>query len=189
MKKVIIEQNGFDPMILSVPEGASVRIEDGVTLVEPKRYIPKVGDCVFAKNPYSDASCYFVCGGFDEDGDPFEMNEIRVDAMRNTVDFDCIFMGYSESYTFTKITPEELQAEFNKRGYEYDFESHTAKKLVWKPKMGEDYKWVTMHGRTMTTTWANDSADLSLAEMKNCFHPDDTDGIEKYIAHIKSFER
>ena len=39
--------------------------------------------------------------------------------------------------TFTKITTEELQAEFNKLGYEYDFETHTAKKMEWKPKCSD----------------------------------------------------
>ena len=189
MKKIIIEQNGHVPIILSVPEGASVRIDDDVTLIESKKYAPKVRDCVFVENPYSDASFYFVCGGFDRDGDPLEMNRIRVDAVRDIVEFDNPMVGYTKTYDFTQITTVELQAEFNKRGYEYDFKTHTARKLVWKPKKGDYYKFVNTDGNTKLSLWGDDNLDKGRFAFKNCFHPDDTEGIEKYINYIKNFEK
>ena len=38
-----------------------------------------------------------------------------------------------------KITPEEFQAEFEKFGYVYDFETHTAQKKRWRAKLKREY--------------------------------------------------
>jgi len=269
MKKVIIEQSGQESIILNVPEGASVRIDDGVAIVEPKfkkgdilyfnngeglswilvfkkinesnsnpidyfimlvngelrfnyfcrtssmtithatpeqaqilfdaltregkrwdseklevvdlKYTPKVGDCV--KIIYPSGNTYF-CEVSNVDGYQIESRNVEITPKGVN------FKNYPEYLTYDsveKITPEELQAEFNKRGYEYDFETHTAK--VWKPKNGEKYCCVTANGGRMYQTWYNNRFDNARFEIKNVFHPKDKEGIEKYIAHIKSFER
>lgn len=186
MKKVIIEQNGHVPMVLSVPEGASVRIEDGVTLVEPKIYIPKDGDCVMC-DLVGTGTFYFVYNGDRNSKGHYIVifdNEAKVDSFLTSK------FTHELIATATKITPVELQAEFNKLGYEYDFESHTANRLAWKPKVGGRYKAVNFDdNEIIELIWDNDILDRNWLEMKNVFPPHDTEGVEKYIAHIKSFER
>ena len=265
MKKVIIEQSGQESIILNVPEGASVRIDDGVAIVEPKfkmgdvlfdslcpniqiysgsvdciaqlfldknklffdgttgtdldfcryatdtekqllfdalakegkrwdseklevvdlKYTPKVGDCVKLIDTDWVHPIFFVCGhvnGLDiyEAGDIISHDRV----IEKKSSFPFIRVPH---ISYEKITPEELQAEFNKLGYEYDFETHTAK--VWKPKNDEAYCCVAAKGGKIHQIWLNDRLDNARLEMKNVFHPDDKEGIEKYIAHIKSFER
>ena len=261
MKKVIIEQSGQESIVLNVPEGASVRIDNGVTIVEPKfkkgdilfdshcpniqiysgsndciaqlfldknnlffdgttgtdldfcryatdtekqllfdalakegkrwdseklevvdlKYTPKVGDCV--KIIYPSGNTYF-CEVSNVDGN--QIGSRNVEITPNGVHFK----NYPKYLTYDsveKITPEEFKTEFNKLGYEYDFETHTAK--VWKPKNGEMYCCVTVNGGRLHQIWLNDRLDNFRLEIKNVFHPDDKEGIENYIAHIKSFER
>ena len=185
MKKVIIEQSGQESIVLNAPEGASVRIDDGVAIVEPKKYTPKVGDCVKLIDTDWVHPIFFVCGhvnGLDiyEAGDIISHDRV----IEKKSSFPFIRVPH---ISYEKITPEELQAEFNKLGYEYDFETHTAK--VWKPKNGEKYCCVTTNGDRMHQTWSNDKLDNARFKIKNVFHPDDKEGFEKYVAHIKSFER
>ena len=54
--------------------------------------------------------------------------------------------GKSVAYfigTDGKITKDEFQSEFNKLGYEYDFQTHTATKKRWRAKVGEYYWGLT----------------------------------------------
>ena len=102
------------------------------------KYVPKVGDCV--KLDKGNIILYF----FVENETAEYVNSkymVVGDAIEFDNDYDK-FGGYlKNSYNriYTKITPKELQSEFNKLGYEYDFKTHTANKKRWRAKLGEYY--------------------------------------------------
>ena len=92
---------------------------------ECEKYIPKVGDCVKYDN-----GAIFECTGHDGTNDPIS----GIDYIyKNEVTQENNHIGFNSEFIFTQITTEELQAEFNKLGYEYNFETHTAEKIRWKP--------------------------------------------------------
>lgn len=108
--------------------------------IEELKYIPKVGDCVEFdyKGSNHTKKGYFVVKKIDVDvykcGDWLPINHTRIFGEKS-------FSYDKEINVFMsrKITPEELQAKFNELGYEYNFETHTAEKLMWKPKYHELY--------------------------------------------------
>lgn len=208
MKTIKIESIGQEPIVLNVPEGAKVSIEDGLTIVDPEfkkgdilaytynrlkpsvfiynnesesfccldlqditipvsynvdfcadlrirhatdtekqilfdalakagkawdaekkeivdlKYIPKVGDCV--KIDFESFTGFAHLSKIEKGKNYYH-------AMVDDDNFLTINDWYDSNWDYTKITPDELQAEFNKLGYEYNFETHTAKKLRWKP--------------------------------------------------------
>lgn len=155
MTTIQIKKDGQDPQVINVPEGAKIIIEDGVTIVESVfkdgkqwnpdtkqieelKYIPKDGDCVefdyiggnHKKKGYFVAK--IIDGKIFDSGNWLAINHTEIHK-KSSIDYDV------ETFSFRKITPEELQSKFNELGYEYNFETHTAKKLRWKPKVNEVY--------------------------------------------------
>lgn len=124
-----------------IPEGCKVVTVEQIgnqiiTSFEPEKYEPEVGDCVrlgYGEGCYAyilidkingktlSAVNVYIFGRKQITGVKFEDS--------NTVDHSSI----------EKITPEELQAEFDKLGYVYDFETHTASKKRWRANKGCEY--------------------------------------------------
>jgi hypothetical protein len=69
----------------------------------------------------------------------------------------------------TKISKEELQSEFNKLGYEYDFKTHTANKKRWRAKLGEYYFGIAEAIELVKYREDNDSFDNKNYKIGNYF--------------------
>ena len=123
-----------------IPEGCKVVTVEQIgnqliTSFEPEKYVPKVGDCV--KMIYPSGNKYFCEVSDVDDND----NDIGIKNVVITPD-GVVFEDYSKSFSYDsieKITPEEFQAEFEKLGYMYDFETHTAHEKRWRGERGCDY--------------------------------------------------
>lgn len=110
-----------------------------ITSFEPEKYVPKKGDCV--KMIYPSGNNYFCEVSDVDDND----NDIGTKNVVITPD-GVVFEDYSKFFYYDsieKITPEEFQAEFDKLGYVYDFETHTASKKRWRAKLKRNYYYVT----------------------------------------------
>ncbi|MGL4662057.1 MAG: hypothetical protein ACRCV7_00020 [Culicoidibacterales bacterium] len=173
MKTITIQKDGEKPQVINIPEGAKVIIENGVTLVEPEKYIPKVGDCVRIKFVESGEYGFTEIGGFDKDGDFYEAGGIII--IGNEIHFNRNKTGFIESDydLITKITNEEYQAGFNNLGYEYDFETHEAKKIKWKPEIGYRYYFISDFNEIDEHIWNNDRIDNIYYSFGNCYRTHD----------------
>lgn len=108
-----------------------------ITSFEPEKYVPKVGDCV--RMQYDSGNTYYF--------QVSNVNGAQIGNKNVIITPDGVaFDGFGSYFTYSsieKITPEEFQAEFEKLGYVYDFETHTASKKEWRAKDGEKYYFVT----------------------------------------------
>jgi len=88
---------------------------------------------------------YFVCGGFDDDGDPYEKNGYAVVNSKIVIgNFNIGYVG--EEYAFEIISKEQFQKELSDLGFEYNFEDDTFSELKWKPKDGEACFLIDVNG-------------------------------------------
>jgi len=148
-----------------------------------EKYIPKVGDCVKLK-VYEDGTAFFCCissNGIRVNGSPYIFNN----GIFNDATLGGGWRVNDSNLSFSEITPEELQAEFNKLGYEYDFETNTAKKLRWKPNTGEIYYYVGNHGRILECIFYNNMLDNQRRDFKNFFKTEKE--AEKFRDYIKKY--
>lgn len=125
-----------------IPEGCKVVTVEQIgnqliTSFEPEKYEPKVGDCV--KMQYDSGNTYF-----------YEISEVdgRYIGNKNVIvtPDGLVFEDFAKYFSYSsieKITPEEFQAEFDKLGYVYDFETHTAYKKRWRAERGEEYYFIS----------------------------------------------
>lgn len=104
-----------------------------ITSFEPEKYVPKKGDCV--KRISEHGNIYI--GEYDGDRELYNCVDVRENKIRQRM------IMLVEQGSFHKITPEEFQAEFDKLGYVYDFETHTASKKRWRAKLKRNYYYVT----------------------------------------------
>ena len=103
-----------------------------VTTFEPKKYTPKVGDCV--KITYDDDSFFFLRIS-RVDGCNLYVENVHINKK------GILFKSGNSSFyeSIEKITPEQFQAEFEKLGYIYDFETNTASKKRWRAEEDGEY--------------------------------------------------
>ncbi len=176
-----------------IPEGCkaiSMEIIDNaiVTTFEPEKvelkYIPKAGDCV---KLYAGINIYFCV----EDETERYVNSkymVKGDSVENDRNYDKCggYIKNSNDRIYTKITPEELQSEFNKLGYEYDFETHEAKKLRLKPKLNDPYYYLDDEGIMIYSEWENDTIDNNRYNLGNCFQTEEA--FNKFKDYILKYE-
>ena len=126
----------------NIPEGCKVVTVEQIgnqliTSFEPEKYVPKVGDCVklgYGNGSYAYCLISETCCGWIYSKNTW-INEYPNNSFVKFEDF-----GASRYSSIEKITPEEFQAEFEKLGYVYDFETHTASKKRWRAgKFGKYY--------------------------------------------------
>ena len=128
------------------------------------KYIPKVGDCV---KIYDKTNVYF--GVVSANNVYGCMVEISGNSISNGLLDYSDYSRFNNGYSFTKITPEELQAEFNKIGYQYDFETHTASKIRFEPKFRENYYYVDYKFDITEDFWYNCKIDNNRFKIGNCY--------------------
>ena len=129
-----------------IPEGCKVVTVEQIgnqliTSFEPEKYKPKVGDCV--RLWYKNEKLPVYCLIDSIDGRRLFAKNVWIengDGDKLSIAFENSNFVYYKS--IEKITPEELQAEFEKLGYVYDFETHTAHKKRWRAEYNEDYFFV-----------------------------------------------
>ena len=149
------------------------------------KYVPKVGDCVKAR-------CFmFEFMGFDCEG--FLL------APQHYIDLDeplvvnnpVLSYGINAYNDLTKITSEELQSEFNKLGYEYDFQTHTATKRRWRAKLGEPYWIFTDFARVLKCIEQNDKVDLKFYQTGNYFQTKEIaqQACDLFLESLKEFNK
>lgn len=127
-----------------IPEGCKVVTVEQIgnqliTSSEPEKYVPKVGDCVkleYGKGSYAYCLISEACGRWIYSKNTW-INEYPNNSFVKFED-----LGASRYSSIEKITPEEFQAEFEKLGYVYDFETHTAHEKRWRAKYDEKYFFV-----------------------------------------------
>ena len=190
MKKITITENGIERVQFYTDKEFKVLV-NGVELgakeeSKKEKYIPKVGDCVRIESNGIVSVCKITATN-----DRFVDSSIFVCITENDVIFDenkpGRVLGWKiKECIFTQITPEELQAEFKKCGYEYDFESGKAMKLRWKPKMGEIYFSISGGGRTSREIWQDDKADNAFYNLNNC-HKTEQDA-QKFRDYMKNYK-
>ena len=138
----------------------------GTKQIEELKYIPKVGDCVKLTNGNESV---FIEVSNVKNGRPC--------GYRSIVNGKTVYTSnhmptpWGDHWRVEKITPEELQVKFNGLGYEYNFETHTAEKLRWKPKKGETYYYPDQFCSNLYRSAVNDtdSFDKKCIELKLAF--------------------
>ena len=154
-----------------------------VTSFESEKYIPKVGDCV--KSNYRGFVCIFEVV---KKSDNYISTKVTIDNYKEIESAeDLVQWNYTDcETTFEKITNEQLQSEFNKLGYEYNFETHEATKIKWKPFKGEEYYCVSTGCKVIPTINDDLSGDREMIKIGNCYRtPEDA---EKRRQHYLAFK-
>lgn len=147
-----------------------------ITSFEPEKYVPKVGDLV--KVTYDSGYIYF-----------FEISEIIRSQIRSEskiISHEGVhFCGeYFDDYdSIEKITPEEFQAEFEKLGYVYDFETHTAYEKRWRAEKGCLYYYVGYDFQAHEVIEGFDDGDIISYDVFNYFR--NKSDAEKFAEIIK----
>ena len=103
-----------------------------ITSFEPEKYVPKVGDLV---RRISGCGSHYI-GEYNGDKELYNCIDLEENKIKEKM-----YMIVDQG-SFHQLTPEEFQAEFEKLGYVYDFETHTAHKKRWRAKLKRDYYYV-----------------------------------------------
>lgn len=125
------------------------------------RYIPEIGDCVKVQL-FNGEFCVFECT--EKNLESVNSRTYIYQPKQKVFIDDDSELGWElngDGNVFTKITRKELQFEFNKLGYEYDFTTHTARQVEWNPKIGEQYYILVGSERPVALVWNNDTTDKS----------------------------
>lgn len=123
-----------------IPEGCkTVSVEQVgnqlITTFEQIKYVPKVGDCVKITNRGGD----FMYCVIKKHNSKNYLTEAGSSIQLGKVILECSDMDFMVDVSFEKLTKDQLQSEFEKLGYVYDFETHTASKKRWRSKDGCSY--------------------------------------------------
>lgn len=149
--------------------------------IEHLKYVPKVGDCIEFGDGFGElikatnVESTFIVGAWRT-----ENGKIVTTETGDRVDLS------DGKFENKQITPEQLQAKFNAIGYEYDFETHTASKIRWKPKVEEEYFFIESTGRIAHTTYCGWGVDKDRFLFGNCFK--DRQSAEKLLNYIKQYK-
>lgn len=154
----------------NIPEGCkTVSVEQVgnqiITSFEPEKYVPKKGDLVRVSSPVFRNIFIFECAGRNKSGEPLEAGDTIFNGSLEKKDH----VGHCIKSTYTKLTPEEFQAEFEKLGYVYDFETHTAHKKRWRAEEGSYYFYVDFEYDVLNSQDSRDSVDNRLFKNGNYF--------------------
>jgi hypothetical protein len=159
----------MEKQTFEIPSGCTkVTIEQiGNTIVtsfESEKYVPKVGDYV---KVYQSEKLYNIGRVSHVAGDLIYFRHPYILSGKVWIEKKCA--QNAEWFTFEQITPEELQAEFKKLGYEYNFETHKATKIKWKPKDGELYYCVSTECKVIKVKNYNCYGDIEIIKIGNCY--------------------
>jgi len=153
--------------------------------IEPLKYVPKVGDCVELSSEKNEI-IIMIYGGLSKYGSHKNKGHYitpLLDIGTNTE------LGFDDRFcNFKQLTSEEYQSKFNAIGYEYDFETHTASKMNWKPKYGEHYLTVNPAIEIVESYNSDYASDRLIIESGNCFKVTDRQSAEKFLNYIKQYK-
>lgn len=146
-----------------------------ITSFEPEKYVPKVGDLVKRTAQYGS-----VVFGQVKDSPclPLELGECITPEGKYYNKWICCSSG-----SFEQLTPEEFQAEFEKLGYVYDFETHTAHKKRKRVEVGGRYFYSDMFLESNDHIEDSDDVDDLLYEAGNYFETEQE--CQKYCDYMK----
>lgn len=176
----------MEKQTFEIPKGCSkVTIEQiGNTIVtsfESEKYLPKVGDCV---KVYQGDHLHNTGKVSHVAGDLIYFRPPYILSGKVMLEGKCA--QNAEWFTFEQITPEELQSEFKKLYYEYNFETHEAKKIKWVPKINEKYYIVRGGCNIVSCTNTDTVYDNLMFEVGNCYStPEEA---EKRRQHYLAFK-
>lgn len=152
------------------------------------KYVPKVGDCV--KLDKEGVILYFFV---ENETDQYVNSKytIKGDIIESDNNYNKLGGYFKNSYDriYTKITPEELQSAFNKLGYEYDFQTHTATKKRWRAKLGKYYWGITEDIEPIEYREDNDSFDYRNYKIGNYFQTQEIaqQACDLFLESLKEF--
>ena len=154
------------------------------------KYVPKVGDCV--KLDKEGVILYFFV---ENETDQYVNSKytIKGDIIESDNNYNKLGGYFKNSYDriYTKITPEELQSAFNKLGYEYDFQTHTATKRRWRAKLGKYYWGITEDIEPIEYREDNDSFDYRNYKIGNYFQTQEIaqQACDLFLESLKEFNK
>ena len=168
----------------SIPDGyKTVSVEQIgnqlITSFEPEKYVPKKGDFVRVISHLFGNNFIFECAGINKGGEPLEAG----DTIFNGVIAEKDDIGHCIASTYTKLTPEEFQAEFDKLGYVYDFETHTAKKKRKRVDKGSMYYYADSALKACKLPEQGDDFDDDYFESGNYFETEED--CQKYCDYMR----
>ena len=180
-KKRLATDSEKQQLFAALARGGKKWDADKLEIVDLK-YVPKIGDCV---KVYQSEKIYNIGRVSHVAGDLIYFRPPYILSGKVWIEKKCT--QNVERFTFEQITPEELQSEFNKLGYEYDFETHEATKIRWKPKNGETYYFISALGeRKCATFYDNNNFDKNMSAFGNCYStPEEA---EKRRQHYLAFK-
>lgn len=158
----------------NIPDGCkTVSVEQVgnqiITSFEPEKYVPEKGDLVKVVSPALTNIFIFECAGINRDGEPLEAGDTIFNGSLEKKDH----VGYPINATYTKLTPEEFQAEFDKLGYVYDFETHTARKKRKRVAVGKRYFYADELFQTQSYIEKRDEIDRNHFELGDYFETEE----------------
>ena len=169
----------------NIPDGCKVVTVEQIgnqliTSFKPEKYVPKKGDLV--KITYDTGNVYFL-----------EVARVRFDGQSPVLHSEEVVIGENGKIfksqivagfnSIEKITPEEFQAEFDKLGYVYDFETHTASKKRWRAEKGGLYYYVGYDFQAHEVIEGYDDGDIISYDIFNYFR--NQSDAEKFAEIIK----
>jgi hypothetical protein len=162
----------------NIPEGCNtVTVEQVgnqlITTFEPEKYVPKKGD--FVKIKYKEFKGFTFCLVDNLNGKRIESKNVWI---RSSNESPFEFIKFSEANFFAydsieKITPGQFQAEFEKLGYIYDFETNTASKKIFRAKHGDYYYKLDSYFKPVKLKEVYDNADAENFSNNNYFETEE----------------
>lgn len=145
------------------------------------KYTPSVGDCV--KTNYRGNVCFFEVV---EKTSKYIKPNVYISSQKEITTSEFGWNLLNREIIFTKISKEELQAEFKQCGYEYNFETHKAEKLRWKPKHEESYWFVSPSGKIRRSDWFDYELDFNRFNVNNCHKTEEA--AQKFMDYMKNYK-
>jgi hypothetical protein len=159
--------------------------------IEPLKYVPKVGDCISFGGGFGEVlSIEDISECIDEVDYEYKINlgHWKPSNKNSSISKNTTNIWFDKDAEIKKITTEEFQSKFKELGYEYNFDTHTARKLKWTPKKGEDYIYIS--DLFTITHIKNNNSPIDIIRVKggNCFKLSDRKSAEKFLSYIKAYK-
>ena len=160
---------------IAIPDGCKATIKDGSVVIEKeeqKEQEFKDGDVLAYKNSSSN-TFPFIYKDTDEDG--FYIFYVGVDCSENIQLLDDADDRWGNA-PLRLATEEEKQLLFDKmkeKGLKWNAEEKKVKKIRWRAKKGEEYRFMNTDFTTVCTTELGDDVDTNRYDALNYFHTEE----------------
>lgn len=124
---------------IEYPKGSKVTIEDGVILIEPAKWEPKVGEIV--RVYVGDGESYMIAL-YKRSDELIITSGLGTDYTLHLNDGRWEGIHIYPQYKVTPASEDDkirLLTALSEAGYQYNEETHEVEKIRWRPKDGEDY--------------------------------------------------